>query len=171
MAQMTNHLRRSEARVASPLPTMDFQARIDQDLKEAMKARQADRLNVIRMLKSALKLAAIEQGGAEARLDDAAALAIVRKEVKKRQDSVEQFTKGGRPELAEKEKAEIGVLEEYLPKALGEAELAELVQASIAEAGATSKAQMGAVMKLASAKAAGRADGRALSAAVSAALS
>jgi len=153
------------------LPTMDFQARIDHDLKEAMKARQADRLNVIRMLKSALKLAAIEQGGADARLDDTAALAIVRKEVKKRQDSVEQFTKGGRPELADKEKAEIAVLEEYLPKALSEAELAELVRASITEAGATSKAQMGAVMKIASTKAAGRADGRALSAAVSAALS
>lgn len=149
---------------------MDFQARIDQDLKEAMKARQTDRLNVIRMLKSALKLASIEQGGMDARLDDAAALAIVRKELKKRQDSIEQFTKGGRPELAEKEQGEAAILQEYLPQALSAEELAALVQACIAEAGATSKAQMGAVMKLAVAKAAGRADGKALSAAVAAAL-
>ena len=149
---------------------MDFQSRIDQDLKEAMKARETDRLNVIRMLKSALKMASIEQGGADARLDDAAALAVVRKELKKRQDSIEQFTKGGRPELAEKEKLEAGVLQAYLPQPLTEPELREIVRESIAEVGATSKAQMGAVMKVAQTKSAGRADGRALSAAVSAEL-
>ena len=150
---------------------MDFQARIDQDLKEAMKARQTDRLNVIRMLKSALKLASIEQGGAEARLDDAAALSVVRKELKKRQDSIDQFLKGGRPELAEKEKAEAVVLEGYLPQPLSASELDALVRECLAETGATSKAQMGAVMKCAQAKAQGRADGKALSAAVSGALS
>jgi uncharacterized protein YqeY len=150
---------------------MDFQARIDQDLKDAMKARQSDRLNVIRMLKSSLKLASIEQGGADARLNDAAAHAVVRKELKKRQDSIEQYTQGNRPELAEKERAEAAILETYLPKQLTQEELGALVRESIAEAGATSKAQMGAVMKVAVAKAAGRADGKALSAAVSAALS
>lgn len=150
---------------------MDFQDRIDQDLKDAMKARQADRLNVIRMLKSALKMAAIEQGGAEARLDDAAALAIVRKEVKKRHDAIDSFIKGNRPELAEKERAEIVVLDTYLPQQLNPDELKALVQEAIAEVGATSKAQMGAVMKAAAAKANGRADGKALSTAVSAALS
>jgi uncharacterized protein YqeY len=134
---------------------MDFQSRIDQDLKEAMKARETDRLNVIRMLKSALKMASIEQGGADARLDDAAALAVVRKELKKRQDSIEQFTKGGRPELAEKEKLEAGVLQAYLPQPLTEPELREIVRESIAEVGATSKAQMGAVMKVAQTKSAG----------------
>jgi uncharacterized protein YqeY len=149
---------------------MDFQARIDQDLKEAMKARQTERLGVVRMLKSALKLASIEQGGMDARLDDAAALAVVRKEMKKRQDSIEQFTKGGRPELAAKEQAEAEILQAYLPQPLSAEELAALVRGCVAEAGATSKAQMGAVMKLAVAKAAGRADGKALSAAVSAAL-
>ena len=149
---------------------MDFQARIDNDLKEAMKAKQPERLNVIRMLKSALKLASIEKGGADARLDDASALAIVRKELKKRQDSIEQFTKGNRPDLAEKERVEVSILEVYLPKQLTEEEVAQLVREAIAEAGATSKAQTGAVMKLAVAKAAGRADGRALSAAVAAAL-
>jgi uncharacterized protein len=149
---------------------MDFQARIDNDLKEAMKAREADRLNVIRMLKSALKMAAIEKGGAEARLDEPSALAIVRKELKKRQDSIEQFTKGNRPDLAEKERAEAAMLEAYLPKGLSDDEISAIVRESIAEAGATSKAHTGAVMKLAVAKAAGRADGRALSAAVAAAL-
>src|ERR1700754_3756078 len=68
---------------------MDFQARIDEDLKSAMKARETERLGVLRMLKSALKLASIEQGGMDARLDDVAAMAIVRKELKKRQDSIE----------------------------------------------------------------------------------
>jgi uncharacterized protein YqeY len=150
---------------------MDFQARIDQDLKDAMKARQSERLNVIRMLKSSLKLASIEQGGAEARLDDAAALAVVRKELKKRRDSIEQYVKGNRPELADKERAEAVILEAYLPQELNKDELAALVQESIVEAGAASKAQMGTVMKVAVAKAAGRVDGKALSAAVSAALS
>jgi hypothetical protein len=149
---------------------MDFQARIDQDIKEAMKARQADRLNVLRMLKSSLKLASIEQGGAEARLDESAALAIVRKEMKKRQDSIESFEKGNRPELAAKEKAEAAMLQEYLPQPLTAEELGQLVTAAIAEVGATSKAQMGQVMKLATERAAGRVDGRALSAAVGAQL-
>lgn len=149
---------------------MDFQARIDEDLKSAMKAREAERLGVLRMLKSALKLASIEQGGAEARLDDVAALAIVRKELKKRQDSIEGFEKGNRPELAAKENAEAEILQAYLPQAMTADELSALVEAAIAEAGATSKAQMGAVMKVATQKAAGRADGKALSAAVAAKL-
>ena len=150
---------------------MSFQAQIDQDLKEAMKAKQAERLAVIRMLKASLKNASIEKGGMDYVLDDVSAMAIVRKELKKRQDSIEQFTKGGRPELAEKEKLEATVLEAYLPRPLTEAELRELVRESVADVGATSKAQMGAVMKVAVAKSAGRADGKALSAAVSAALS
>lgn len=145
---------------------MDFQARIDQDLKEAMKAREAERLGVLRMLKAALMNAAIEQGGVKSRLDDTAAAAVVRKELKKRQDSVEGFTKGGRPELAAKEESEAAILATYLPQALSADELAALVKECVAEAGATSKAQMGAVMKLAVAKAAGRADGKALSAEV-----
>lgn len=149
---------------------MDFQARIDNDIKEAMKAREAERLGVLRMLKSALKLASIEQGGAEARLDDAAALAVVRKEMKKRQDSIAGFEKGNRPDLAAKEKAEAEILQAYLPQPLSADELQALVTGVIAELGATSKADMGRVMKLANERAAGRADGKALSAAVGAAL-
>jgi hypothetical protein len=149
---------------------MSFQAQIDQDLKEAMKARQAERLAVIRMLKAALKHASIEKGGMDHVLDDASAMAVVRKELKKRQDSIESFEKGGRPELAAKEKAEGEILSAYLPKALTPEEVAALVTSAIAETGATSKAQMGAVMKLATERAAGRADGKALSAAVAAQL-
>src|SRR5580704_3726082 len=99
-------------------PQMSFQAQIDQDLKEAMKARQADRLAVIRMLKAALKNASIEKGGMDFVLDDASALAVVRKELKKRQDAIEGFEKGNRPELAAKEKAEAEVLAAYLPQPL-----------------------------------------------------
>ena len=149
---------------------MSFQARIDQDLKEAMKAQQAERLGVIRMLKAALKNVAIEKGGIAFILSDTDALAVVRKEMKKRQDSIESFTAGGRPELAAKEQSEAAILAAYLPQALSSEELSALVAACIAETGATSKAQMGAVMKLANERAVGRADGRALSAAVSVAL-
>ena len=149
---------------------MSFQAQIDQDLKEAMKARQAERLGVIRMLKSALKNASIEKGGMDYVLDDPSALAVVRKELKKRQDSIEGFEKGNRPELAAKEKAEAEILAAYLPKPLTSEEVNQLVTAAIAETGATSKAQMGAVMKAATERAAGRADGKVLSMAVAARL-
>ena len=142
---------------------MILQQQIDNDLKEAMKAKQAERLGVLRMLKAALKNVAIEKGGAAAVLDDAEATTVIRKQVKQRQDSIESFNKGGRPELAAKEAAEMEILNGYLPKAMSPEDLAALVAEAIAEAGATSKAQMGAVMKIASAKAAGRTDGKALS--------
>lgn len=145
---------------------MTFQARIDQDIKAAMMARETSKLGVLRMLKTSLMNAAIEKGGAGSALEDADALAIVRKEVKKRQDSVEAFEKGGRPEMAATEKAEIELLNAYLPQQLSAAEVEALVKSSIAEAGATSRKDMGAVMKIVNAKSAGRADGRTLSAEV-----
>lgn len=142
---------------------MTFQERIDNDLKEAMKAREAERLGVLRMLKAALKNAAIEKHGATGQLDDNDSAVVIRKQVKQRQDAIEGFEKGHRPELAAKEKIELEILNAYLPKQLTGNELSALVKESIAEAGATSKAQMGAVMKIAQVKAAGRADGKALS--------
>ncbi len=142
---------------------MDFLARIDHDLKEAMKAKQAGKLSVLRMLKSALVQMSLEPGRAETPLSNEEALAVVRKEMKKRQDAIESFQKGGRPELAEKEKGEAEILGTYLPKPLSDAELAALVRESIREAGATSKAQMGAVIRLTVSKSEGRADGRAIS--------
>ncbi len=142
---------------------MTLQDQIDEDLKSAMKARQAERLAVLRMLKSAMKYAAIEKHGAEGKLEDQAALGVIRKQVKQRQDAIAGFEKGNRPELAAKEKAEMTFLETYLPQGLTPAELTALVQEAIAESGAVSKAQFGAVMKVAQEKAAGRADGKALS--------
>ena len=140
---------------------MTLPERIDADLKDAMRAREAGKLSVLRGLKSALKYAAIEK--ADAALDDAAAVQVIRKQVKQRQDSIESFEKGGRPELAAKEKEELEILNAYLPKGLSVEELSALVRETIAEVGATSKAQMGAVMKALQAKVAGRADGKTLS--------
>jgi uncharacterized protein YqeY len=143
---------------------MTLPERIDADLKDAMRARDAGKLAVLRGLKSALKYAAIEKS--DASLDDAAATQVIRKQVKQRQDSIESFEKGGRPELAAKEKEELEILNAYLPKGMTADELSALVRETIIEAGATSRAQMGAVMKALQAKVAGRADGRALSAEV-----
>ena len=142
---------------------MTLTERIDAELKEAMRARDANKLGVLRMLKAALKNSAIEKGGADAQLDTAEATQVIRKQIKQRQDSIESFEKGGRPELAEKEKAEIAILQDYLPAPMSEEELSRLVRETIAELGATAKAQMGAVMKALGPKVAGRADGRAIS--------
>jgi uncharacterized protein len=142
---------------------MRLAQRIDSDLKEAMRARDAVKLGVLRMLKSALKYAAIEKSGAEGELDDTEATQVIRKQVKQRQDSIESFEKGGRAELAEKEKGELAILNSYLPAAMSAEDLAGLVRETIAEVGATSRAQMGAVMKALGPKVAGRADGKTLS--------
>jgi len=145
---------------------MSLRERIDSDLKEAMRAKDATKLGVLRMLKSALTYAAIAKSGADADLNEAEAVQVIRKQVKQRHDSIESFEKGGRAELATKEKQELSILNTYLPQALGPDELSEIVRETIAEVGATSKAQMGAVMKTAQAKVAGRADGKTLSAEV-----
>lgn len=150
---------------------MTLQERIDSDLKEAMRAKEATKLGVLRMLKSALKYAAIEKSGADADLNEAEAIQVIRKQVKQRQDSIESFEKGGRAELAAKEKEEISVLNAYLPQAMSSSELSQIVRETIAAVGATSKAQMGAVMKAAQAKAGGRVDGKTLSQEVSKQLS
>jgi uncharacterized protein YqeY len=145
---------------------MSIQERVDSDLKEAMRARDTTKLGVLRMLKSALKYAGIAKSGVEAELSDAEAAQVVRKQVKQRHDSIESFDKGGRAELANKEKEELAILNAYLPQAMSADELAKVVRETIAELGATSKAQMGAVMKALQLKAAGRADGKTLSAEV-----
>src|SRR6202011_823605 len=142
---------------------MSLTQRIDEDLKEAMRAKDATKVSVLRLLKSALKYAAIEKADAEAELSDAEAAQVIRKQVKQRQDSIESFEKGGRAELAAKEKDELSILQSYLPQAMSAAELAQAVRETIAETGATSKAQMGVVMKAVQAKVAGRADGKTLS--------
>ena len=142
---------------------MTLQERIDSDLKDAMRAKDATRLGVLRMLKSALKYSAIEKAGADSQLDDAEGAQVIRKQVKQRQDSIESFEKGGRPELAAKEKDELAILTAYLPQGLSAEELGKIVRETISEIGATSRAQMGAVMKALQGKVAGRADGKTLS--------
>jgi hypothetical protein len=140
---------------------MPLVEKINAELKASMLAKDADRTGALRMLKSAIGYAQIEKKVEP--LPDADALAVVQKEAKKRRDSIEEFERGGRAELAAKEAAELKVLAEFLPQQLSPEELETLVKAAIAEAGATSKKDMGAVMKVAQAKAAGRADGKALS--------
>src|SRR6266853_2655819 len=131
-----------------------------------MREKNAVKLGVLRMLKSALSYATIEKSGAQGELSDAEAAQVIRKQVKQRQDSIESFEKGGRPELAAKEKEELSILNSYLPQAMSADELSKIVRETIAEVGATSKAKMGVVMKAVQAKVAGRADGKTLSAEV-----
>ena len=140
---------------------MSLQERLSQDIKSSMLAKDADRLGALRMLKSAIGYLLIEKKTET--LPDADFVSLVQKEVKKRRDSIEQFEKGGRPELAAKEKQEITVLEGFLPQALSPEELEKLVRDSIAETGATSKKDMGPVIKAVQTKAAGRADGKTIS--------
>ncbi|WP_256199248.1 GatB/YqeY domain-containing protein [Verrucomicrobium spinosum] len=128
-------------------------------------------LNVVRALKSAIKYAAIEKHGADGDLDDAEALVVVRREIKKRQDSISQYEGAGRTDLADNEKAEVAVLEKYLPAAMSEADLIKLVEDAIAETGAASKKDMGKVMKLVQERSEGRADNKAISTEVSKRLS
>ena len=142
---------------------MTLQESVDSDLKEAMRAKDATKLGVLRMLKSALKYATIAKSGAEAELSDVEAIQVIRKQAKQRQDSIESFEKGGRAELSEKEKEELAILNTYLPQAMSPDELAKVVRETIAQLGATSKAQMGVVMKALQGKVAGRADGKTLS--------
>ena len=150
---------------------MSIQERIDSDLKEAMRAKDTTKLGVLRMLKSALKYAAIAKSDAEAELSDAEAAQVIRKQAKQRQDSIESFEKGGRAELAQKEQKELLILNGYLPRAMTADEVEQTVREAIAEVGATSKAQMGAVMKAVQTKVAGRVDGKTLSQEVSRQLS
>jgi hypothetical protein len=143
---------------------MSLQSQIVDALKQSMIAKDADRTGTLRLIKAALGYAMIEKK-VEA-LADADVLAVVQREAKKRKDAIDEYEKAGRPELAAKELAELKTISEFLPKQLSPEEVEALVRDAIAEVGATSKKDMGIVMKAAQAKAAGRADGKALSALV-----
>ena len=144
----------------------DTATQISEDIKNAMRAKDSTALNALRALKSAMTNAAIEKGGLGTILDEPEALAIIRKQIKQRQDSIEQFEKAARPELAEAEQAEIAILSKYLPAALSEQQIGEIITQAISETAASSKADMGKVMKRAQELSEGRADGKILSAAV-----
>ena len=133
--------------------------KIRADMTEAMKAQEKERLSTLRMLQSALKNEQINVGH---ELSDEETMSVIRKAMKQRQDSIEQYTKGNRPELAEKERSEMVILQTYLPPELGDDELESGIREIVAATGAQSKKDMGKVMKEASAKYKGRADGKKL---------
>jgi len=140
---------------------MAFIDRIQKELTEAMKTKEELRLSVLRMVKTALKNKEVEKMRP---LEDAEALQVLQTLVKQRRESVEQFTRGQRMDLADKETREIAILESYLPAAPSEAELDQAVEAAISETGAASPKQMGAVIRAARALLAGKTvDGKALS--------
>ncbi len=140
--------------------------KIAADMKDAMRAKDALRLSTLRMLKSAIEYYKIDRK--QEKLTDAEVTAVIEKQIKQRQDSIEGFEKGGRADLVAKETAELAVLKAYLPEELSPAQVEEVVKATIAELGATTKADMGKVMKAVQAKLAGRADNRLVSQLVSA---
>lgn len=136
---------------------MKLTEKIRADLTESMKARDAARLSTLRMLQAALKNEQIDKGH---ELSDDEAMAVIQRGVKQRQDSIEQYTKGNRPELAEKERAELVMLQGYLPAQMSDEEAQSAVQAVIAELGVASKKDAGRVMKEMMARYRGRVDGK-----------
>lgn len=147
---------------------MSLEQALSADIVTAMKAKDATRLTALRMLKTALTNKSIEKGRA---LEAAEELLVVSMLVKQRRDSIEQFTKGGRVDLADKEQAEIAILDAYLPAAATEAEMLAAVKTAVAETGATTAKDMGKVMKAAQAILAGKTvDGKKLNEAVRASL-
>lgn len=148
------------------MPLLD---QVQKDIIDAMKAKDEGRLGAIRMLKTALKKHEIDSMKP---LDEAAEMQILNMLIKQRRESADMFRKGGRPELADKEEAELKLIEAYMPAAASEEEITAAIQAAFSETGAASAKQMGAVMKAAQAKLKGkRVDGKALSEMVRAQLS
>ena len=140
---------------------MSFQEQLQKDMQQAMRDRDETRLGTIRMMKAAIQHKQVE---AMKTLDEAGCFQILSTLIKQRKDSAEQFRKGNRPELAEKEEAEIQIIETYLPSAPSEEEIERAITEALAETGITSAKQMGVVMKAAQAKLAGkRVDGKVLS--------
>lgn len=146
----------------------ELKSRITADMKSAMRAADKDRLGVIRLLQAAIKQREVDE---RVELDDAQVTAVIEKMVKQRRDSVQQYTDGGRPELAAAEQAEIDILADYLPEQLGEAEIAQLIDEAIAATGAEGMKDMGKVMGLLKPKLTGRADMGAVSALIKGKLS
>ncbi len=141
--------------------------RLTDDMKTAMRSKDAHRLGVIRLILAAIKQREVDE---RTELDDSQVLAILDKMTKQRRDSIEQYTKGDRPELADKERTEIDVIADYLPPALSDAELESMINDAIATCGASSPKEMGKVIGLLKGKLQGRADMGAVSAQIKARL-
>jgi len=140
---------------------MPLEQKIHDDYKEAMKSRDALRSSVLSFLRAEVLNTAVAKN--KGLLDDADVIAVIKKQIKQRQDSIEQFTKGDRPEMAEKERQEMGVLKGYLPPEMPVEELKTIIAGVIAETGAQGMKDMGKVMKEVGARVAGRADNKAVS--------
>jgi len=134
---------------------MGLRERINEEIKVAMKAREAERLGTLRLLLSAVKQREVDE---RITLDDAGVVGVVERMIKQRKDSIEQFDKAARKDLADKERAELALLQDYLPAQLSQAEIEAVVAEAIGAAGAKSPADMGKVMGLVKPKLAGRAD-------------
>jgi uncharacterized protein YqeY len=134
---------------------MTLREQLNEDIKTAMKARDSERLNALRLLSAAAKQREVDE---RITLDDAALVAIVEKEIKKRRESIAQYEKGQRQDLADKEKFEISVIETYLPQQLSQAEVEAIVAEALASTGAKSPADMGKVMGIVKPRLAGKAD-------------
>jgi len=147
---------------------MSLKERINEDMKAALRAKQAERLAALRLLLAAIKQKEIDE---RVMLDDAGVIAVIDKMIKQRRDAIAQYDAAGRTDLADKERAELAVLADYLPQALSADEIAALIRAAVAETGAAGARDMGKVMAWLKPKLAGRADMQAVSAQVKAALS
>ncbi|QIL72428.1 GatB/YqeY domain-containing protein [Diaphorobacter sp. HDW4B] len=146
---------------------MSLKAKISDDMKTAMRAKDSERLGTIRLLQAAIKQKEVDE---RIELDDAAVVAIVDKLIKQRKDSITQFEAGGRQDLADKEKSELAVLQVYLPARMSAEEVTAAVKAIVAELGASGPGDMGKVMGAVKSQLAGKADMGQVSAAVKAAL-
>lgn len=144
----------------------NLKERIGNDLKDAMRAKDAQKLGVLRMLKTAIQYKEVEPGSGE--LDDSAVIGVIGTLIKQRRDSVDQYVNAGREDLAETERSEIEVLQGYLPPQLSAEDLAAEVAKAASEAGASGPQDLGAVMKIINPRVKGRAEGRAVSEAVKA---
>src|SRR5258705_7088900 len=134
---------------------MPLREQLTEDMKTAMKARETEKLGAIRLLLSAVKQREVDE---RITLDDAGVISVIEKMIKQRRDSISQYEKAARQDLADKEKFEIGVLEAYMPKQLSAAEVDAIVAQAVAESGAKSPADMGKVMAIVKPKLAGKAD-------------
>jgi uncharacterized protein YqeY len=147
---------------------MPLREQLNEDIKVAMKAREADKLAALRLLLAAVKQREVDE---RVTLDDAGVLSVIDRMLKQRKDSIAQFEKAGRQDLVDKEKLEVGVLSAYLPQQLGEEEIRAIVSEAVSATGARSPADMGKVMGVVKPRLAGRADMGKVSALVKAALS
>jgi uncharacterized protein len=145
---------------------MSLQNKVNEDIKAAMLAKDSVKLSTLRILKNAINFTAIQNGGMHNPMGDSDVMVIIRKQISMRQDAAKQFNTGNRPELAEKEESEIAVLKTYLPPEMSSEQVEKFVDQAISETGATSKRDMGLVMKKALALINGGADNKTVSALV-----